>query len=459
MNSNKLKTSNDLTTGKLFNHLKNIAIPASIGYLFNTLFNVIDTFYAGKLSTEALSGLTVSFPIYFIIIALSVGIGRGATALMSIALGSKNKKEFNIFAYNAFAIGIITSIILILSSKFVVPILFDLTGSVGRAKDLGVMYTETIFFGAFFFILNYIFNGILTAQGNTKPFRNFLIIGFFMNLVLDPILIFGWFGIPRLGTVGIALATVIVQFIGTIYLYTKVMKSDAFTLKYFKKDVFELEKMEELLEQSIPATLSMSTIALGVFVINYFVLSYAGDATMGGYGVGVRVEQLVLLPALGINVAVLSVVGQNFGGNNYNRIKEMSALAKKISVSLMIIGGIIIFPLAEILVSLFNSNPSVIKAGSIYLRIEILTLPAYALINIIIASMQGIKKPNIAVYIGFYRQVLMPLIVFNLLGNVLGLEVLGIWWGIVIINWSAAIILIAYEKYRFKNIENKNSNG
>lgn len=455
MNSKKFKESNDLTTGNLLNHLKNIAIPASIGYLFNTLFNVIDTFYAGKLSTEALSGLTVSFPIYFIIIALSVGIGRGATALMSIALGSKNKKEFNIFAYNAFAIGIITSIILILSSKFVVPILFDLTGSVGRAKDLGVMYTETIFFGAFFFILNYIFNGILTAQGNTKPFRNFLIIGFFMNLVLDPILIFGWFGIPRLGTVGIALATVIVQLIGTIYLYTKVMKSDAFTLKYLKKDVFELKKMKELLEQSIPATLSMSTIALGVFVINYFVLSYAGDATMGGYGVGVRVEQLVLLPALGINVAVLSVVGQNFGGNNYNRIKEMSALAKKISVTLMVIGGIIIFPLAEILVSLFNSNPSVIKAGSIYLRIEILTLPAYALINIIIASMQGIKKPNIAVYIGFYRQVLMPLIVFNLLGNVLGLEVLGIWWGIVIINWSAAIILIAYEKYRFKNLENK----
>jgi len=443
----------DLTKGNLLTHLKNIAIPASIGYLFNTLFNVIDTFYAGKLSTEALSGLTVSFPIYFIIIALSVGIGRGATALMSIALGRKDKKEFNIFAYNAFAIGILTSIILILSSKFIVPILFDLTGSAGKAKDLGVMYTEMIFFGAFFFILNYIFNAILTAQGNTKPFRNFLIIGFFMNLILDPVLIFGWFGIPRLGTTGIALATVIVQIIGSIYLYTKIIESEAFTIKYFNKDVFEFKIIKELLQQSVPATLSMSTIALGVFVINYFVLSFAGDATMGGYGVGVRVEQLVLLPALGINVAVLSVVGQNYGGNNFSRIKDMSALAKKISVSLMVIGGLVIFPLAEILVKLFNSNPSVIKAGSTYLRIEILTLPAYAIINIVIASMQGIKKPNIAVYIGFYRQVLMPLIIFNLLGNVLGLEVLGIWWGIVIINWSAAILLIIYENYRFKKIE------
>ncbi|MGM0379618.1 MAG: MATE family efflux transporter, partial [Bacillota bacterium] len=436
MDSKGSSTSTDLTKGKLLNHLKNIAIPASIGYLFNTLFNVIDTFWAGKLSTEALSGLTVSFPIFFIIIALSVGIGRGTTALMSIALGSKNKKEFNIYAYNAFGIAIITSIILILSSKFIVPILFDLTGSAGKAKDLGVMYTETIFFGAIFFSLNYIFNAILTAQGNTKPFRNFLIIGFFINLILDPILIFGWIGIPKLGTVGIALATVIVQFIGTIYLYKKIIKSETFTLKYFEIDVFELKKMKELLEQSIPATLSMSTIALGVFVINYFVLSFAGDSTIAGYGVGVRVEQLVLLPVLGINVAVLSVVGQNYGGKKFSRIKEMSKLAKKMSAFLMVIGGFIIYPLAEILVKLFNSNPAVIEAGSTYLRIEILTLPAYALINNVISSMQGIKKPNIAVYIGFYRQILMPLIVFNLLGNVLGLEVLGVWWGIVIINWS-----------------------
>src|SRR6056297_2494469 len=261
MDSKNLRRSNDLTTGNLLKHLKNIAIPASIGYLFNTLFNVIDTFYAGKLSTEALSGLTVSFPIFFIIIALSVGIGRGATALMSIALGQKNNKDFNTYAYNAFAIGIVASIILIASSGFIVPVLFDLTGSTGEAKNLGVMYTETIFYGAIFFIFNYIFNAILTAQGNTKPFRNFLVLGFFLNVLLDPILIFGWFGIPKLGTTGIALATVIIQGVGTVYLYNKAIKSEAFKLEPFKMSCIQLKKIKELLEQSIPATLSMSTIA------------------------------------------------------------------------------------------------------------------------------------------------------------------------------------------------------
>lgn len=445
--------SKDLTKGSLLKHLKDIAIPASIGYLFNTLFNVIDTFYAGKLSTEALSGLTVSFPIFFIIIALSVGIGRGSTALMSIALGEKNKKSFDTYAYNAFAIGIIASVVLIASSRFIVPILFDLTGSTGEAKNLGVMYTETIFYGAIFFIFNYIFNAILTAQGNTKPFRNFLILGFFLNIILDPILIFGWFGIPKLGTVGIALATVLIQGIGSVYLYYKAINSEAFTLEKFSFECIQLTKIKELLEQSIPATLSTSTIALGTFVINYFILEFTGDSTIAGYGVGVRVEQLVLLPALGINVAVLSIVGQNFGGSNYQRIKDMSALAKKLSITLVSFGGLLIYLLAGVIVELFNPNPEVIQAGSTYLRIEVLTLPAYAIINIVIASMQGIKKPNIAVYIGLYRQVLMPLIVFNLLGKVLGLEVLGIWWGIVIINWSAAILLIVYEKYRFNKFD------
>jgi len=447
------RNSNDLTKGSLLQHLKNIAIPASIGYLFNTLFNVIDTFYAGKLSTEALSGLTVSFPIFFIIIALSSGLGRGATALMSIELGGKNEREFNLLSYNAFALGLVMSVILIVISPIIVPILFDLTGSTGDAKTLGVMYTETIFYGASFFILNQILNAILTAQGDTKPYRNYLILGFFLNLILDPILIFGWFGIPKLGTIGIALATVVVQVIGSIYLWRKVLKSDAFSFKYLTKKVFDFKVIKDLLQQSIPATLSMSTIALGVFVINYYVLSFAGDATIAGYGVGVRVEQLVLLPALGINVAVLSVVGQNYGGNNFSRIKEMSALAKKISASLMIIGGLLIFPLAELLVKLFNSNPSVIQAGSQYLRIEILTLPAYALINNVVASMQGIKKPTVAIYVGLYRQVLMPVLVFNFLGNVLGMGVLGIWWGIVFINWSAAVLLLMYEKYRFKKLK------
>lgn len=445
----------DLTQGKLNAHIKNIAIPASIGYLFNTLFNVVDTFYAGRLSTEALAGLTISFPIFFIILSLSVGIGRGTTALCSIALGKKDKKEFNILIYNSLILGFLISIMIIIIAPIIIPVLFDLSGAKGQSKLLGVRYSKTIFYGSLFFIFNYILNAVLNAQGDTKSFRNFLIGGFLLNLILDPLLIYGWLGIPKLSTVGVAIATVIVQGIGTIYLIRKVIKSKKINIFEMKITNFSKNKIIEIFNQSLPAGLNMATIAIGVFVINYFILHFSGASTIAGYGVGVRIEQLVLLPALGLNIAVLSITGQNYGAFNLKRIKGVNKLCKRISVTMMVIGAITIFPLASWLISLFNSNIDVIREGSGYLRIEVLAIPSYVILNIIIASMQGIKKPNIAVYVGIYRQIIMPFIIFNLLGNYFNMGVFGIWWGIVIINWSAVIILLIYEKIQFNKLEKK----
>lgn len=448
-----MNKDNDLTKGSLMKHIKNIAIPASLGYLFNTMFNVVDTFYAGKISTEALAGLTVSFPIFFIIISLSVGLGRGTTALFSNALGEKKEETLEKIGFNGLVLGLFLGGVMIVFGPIITPFLFDLTGATGQAKVLGVDYTTRIFWGSAFFTINYVFNGILNAQGDARSFRNFLIIGFFLNLVLDPLFIFGWFNLPQFGTVGIAFATIFVQFIGSIYLFYKAINSEKFNLSAISVKNFDIKVILRILEQSIPAALNMATIALGVYVINFFILKYAGDTVIAGYGVGVRIEQLVLLPALGINIAVLSIVGQNFGARNYNRVKDISQLSKKISVIMMIIGGVLIFPTAELLISIFNSDQNVVIAGGRYLRIEVFALPAYVLINIVIAAMQGLKKPYIAVYVGIYRQILMPMIVFYILGTTLNLGVLGIYYGIVIINWSAAFILLIYEKRTFSRIK------
>ena len=158
---------------------------------------------------------------------------------------------------------------------------------------------------------------MLNAQGDTKSYRNFLIIGFFMNLVLDPLLIFGWFGLPQLGTIGVALATVIIQIFGTLYMIYRLKKSPIFELQSFKNAPFKFEVIVQLFNQGFPASLNMMTIALGVFVINFYVLKYAGSTTIAAYGAAMRVEQLILLPALGLNIATLTLVGQNFGAKKF----------------------------------------------------------------------------------------------------------------------------------------------
>ena len=196
----------------------------------------------------------------------------------------------------------------------------------------------------------------------------------------------------------------------------------------------------------------MATVAIGVFIINYFILSFGDAPTIAGYGAAVRIEQMALLPALGLNIAVLTITGQSYGAKEKERIWAIYKLALKIGVSIMVIGALIIFPLAPLLIKLFNTSPQVIDAGTHYLRIEVLAFPTYIFLYTGISSMQGIKKPTFAVFIGLYRQIILPIIMFYLLGNVFNFGISGVWYGIVIINWSAVVITVIYHKNLMKKL-------
>jgi putative MATE family efflux protein len=424
--------------------------------LFNTLFNIVDTIYAGNIGTNALAGMSLSFPVFFVVISLAMGIGTGATALISNSLGEKDKSSFHNLGFNAVALGmLITIFITFFGSWLIAEPLMNLMGGAPDTIQYGLDYINFIFYGSIFFIMNMILNAMLSSQGDTKSYRNVLIIGFALNMILDPLFILGWFGLPKLGTIGVALATVIVQAVGTVYLTYRVIKSPSFELALFKKCRVQLKVWKDLLAQGIPATLNMMTIALGVFVINYFVIRLAGDATIAAYGAAVRIEQLALLPALGLNTAALTITGQNYGARNYDRILEVFKKTMLYSVLIMVLAMIIIYPTAPFLIRIFNQDPEVIEAGTVYLRIEYLCFTTYVIMNIAISVLQGLKRPGIAVYVGLYRQIIMPIAVFYVLSYVLNMGVLGVWWGVVFINWTATIFVIIYVLRKLKIVKNE----
>lgn len=440
-------SDHDLTVGSIPSHVRSIAVPASIGLFFNTMYNVVDTWYAGRISTEALAGMTIAGPIFFLVLAISFGIGNGATALSAIAIGKKDNTDFSRLLMNAVFLGVIVSVTILVAAPFLVPFLFRVSGSSGQEMALGIGYTNTIFYGALFFIMNAIINGFLNAQGDTKSYRNFLILGFLLNLFLDPLFIFGWFGLPKLGTVGVALATVIVQAIGTFYLTYRLIVSPLFDRKLFFKERPNLETIRQLISQGLPASLNMATIALGVFITNYFVLAFApGPHTIAAYGASMRIEQIALLPALGLNTAALTIAGQNFGAMKYDRIHQVRRLALTVAVGMMVVAALIIYPFSPYFIAFFNKTPEVIAAGTHYLRIEAFALPTYVILNIEISILQAVKKPNFAIWVGLYRQILMPFILFQVLGSLLAMGITGVWWGIVFINWSATVVAIIHTR-------------
>ena len=442
----------DLVHDDLKTLIRKIAFPASIGWIFNTLFNVVDTYYAGHLDTLALAGLALSFPVFFIIIAIGSGIGTGTTALLSNAYGADQPKKAQIVICNAIVLAGVFSLVITFGGVLWSGNLLRAFGVRGKSFDFGVSYLRVLFAGSSFFIINATLNAMLTAKGNTRPYRNFLMIGFFLNLILDPLFIFGWFGLPKLGTGGIALATILIQIVGTIYLIRQLFKQELHPFHGFCIKAITWKTESEILAQGIPASLNMMTIAIGFFVINRYVLLYGGDFAIAAYGVATRIEQVALLPALGLNIATLSLVGQNFGAKNTGRIRMIYRLTLRYSIAIMTLGMVVVYPLAPNLIALFNNNPDVIAIGSQFLRIEVIAFNTYVLIGISNSVLQGLKRPKMIFFIGIIRQFILPMLVFPFLGGERFLGVTGVWWGIVSINWTAAIFSIFYTLHMLRKV-------
>jgi len=214
-----------LTKDPIPSLIKKIAIPASVGTFFQTMFNIVDTFFAGKISPEALSALAKSFPIYFIIIAACVGVTVGGTSLVANSIGENNKE--NILGYFAHTIiyAALVSILITIIGLVFSPSLFSLMGSADEVIVLSLKYTNVIFAGSIIFIILVALNSLLHADGDTKTYRNVLILSFFLNIGLNPLFIFGYGFIPAMGIAGIGLATIVAQFIGLLIIFNKVIKS------------------------------------------------------------------------------------------------------------------------------------------------------------------------------------------------------------------------------------------
>ena len=422
-----------------------IAVPSSVGTIFMTLYNVVDTFFAGKISAEALAALAQTFPVYFIIIALGVGLSIGTTSLIANAIGEKEVKKASYYLAQSIILAIIAFIIVSFAGIYLGPSIILIMNDSFVIMNLSMDYLNIIFLGSIFIFIQMAVNSSLTAMGDTKSNRNVLIVSFFLNIFLNPLFIFGYGFIPAMGIKGIALSTIVSQALGTLYILYKVTKTDLSKYLYLNCFKPKFIILIDLLKQGVPASLGMMMISVGVFIILFFIGQY-GDLALAGYGTAIRYEQLYLLPVLGLNTAVLSIVGQNFGAKKINRINEIYNKALLFGCGFMFFSAFIIYFSAETAVSLFTNNRDVIKYGTTYLQITALMEPVYPIFFISNALIQGIKKANIVMYLSLGRMVILPIIVLWYLIFYLESSFEFVFWGLLIINWIYGIFVLLFTK-------------
>ena len=438
-------TLNKLVSAPMPGLIRELALPASIGFFFNTMFNVVDTWYAGRFSTEALAALSLTFPVFFILVAMGNGLSTGTTALVGNALGSNNRKEAALIASQGLVMSMMVTIFVIIIGYYSSPYLYRLLGAEDTYLQLCLDYIYVILGGCGFVFAFYMLNGILTAQGDTRTFRNYLIVASIANIILDPMLMYGWMGLPAMGVKGIALATVISQSGGVIFLGRRAWRMGLLHRSEGARWTPDSRVLREIFAQGLPAGMNMMSVALGIFVITYF-LSEFGQTVVAAYGAATRVEQIVLLPALGLNVSALSLASQNSGAKRYDRVRELVRTSLKYGAVITGLGGLFLFFGGEFLIGLFTTDASVVSVGANYLRIAAFLQFSYVVLFLNTSILQGLKMPTFALWIGLYRQLLMPIGFFWLATRVLGFELNGIWWGVFCINWSAALVATWYAR-------------
>lgn len=449
MNKNKKLLNENIPT-----LIKQLAIPASTGMIFNTLYNVVDTFYAGLISTQAIAALSLSFMIFFLIIGFGYGFSSAITAIIGNYLGNSKQNIASIYAQKGLLFLPMIGLILGIVGYFVSPSLFMILGAKEAYLDDAMTYITPILFGASFFMGNYALNAILVASGDTKSFRNTLIFGFFANLALNPVFMYGFLFIPAFGLQGIAIATVLIQVLTMLYLAKKVL--DLKMIKYFNIKYFlpDTRVYKQFFVQGVPSSLNMLIMAFGSLLLMYFVTLYGVDA-VAGYGIGYRVEQLMLLPALGLNTAVLTIISNNYGAKNYDRVIETLKVALKYGFYISTFGIVFLIIFGKFIVSLFDPNPAVVSYGYDYLIVEIFIFYAYITLFICVSTLQGIKRPKMIVYIALYRQLIAKFIVAYLLVIVFEVDYIYLWFGILAMIYSAAIFAYFYTNSLLKKVCSK----
>ena len=429
----------DLTTGPMALHFKNLAIPAALGMLFTTLYNVVDVYYAGQLSTQAQAGLAIGFQAFFILMAVGFGLGSALSALVSNAKGRKHDAETRKIAVQGLGFGVIATLTLMIIGAIGGPSLILLVSEPGAYRDAATGYYAFLIFALPGFFLAYAGNGILQAHGDSVSMQRAMMVAFVVNIGLNPLMMYT----AGLGFNGIAVATIISQTGVMVFILYRVFRLPTLhgvTLTAFTPDT---TSYRAIIKQLLPASTAMMVMFFSGFVVQYALKDFGGSA-IAAYGVALRIEQILLLPVLGMTGALLPIAGQNFGAQNFDRVRAALISCWKAGFVMSLIAAPCLWFGGAWAMALFTDDPEVITTGSTYLRVDAVLFPIYMMLFSINSLLQALQRPIWTLWISIYRQGFGVAIGIWVFIGLLGFDVWGVWLGIaaaVTTGWIIAMFV------------------
>ncbi|MBU3146085.1 MATE family efflux transporter [Clostridium sp. CF012] len=426
-----------------------MSLPAMLSMIVQALYNVVDSIFVAKISEQALTALSIAFPIQLIIVSIFVGLGLGINSFMSRKLGAGNKNDAINTAEHGFAIGIILWIILAICSVFVPQMFSKLFTDDPVIINYAVQYTRIIMMFSFGSIISEVCMNILRSTGDMLSSMRIQLLGAITNIVLDPILIFGLLFFPELGVQGAAIATVIGQISAMLYALKLVLRNKNGLKLNLKKFHYSSNITGEIFKVGIPAMFMQILGSVMVSGINLILAGFSGTA-VAVFGAYFKLQSFIYMPVFGLTQGIMPIVGYNYGAKNKHRVLEAVKYGCIFACAIMLIGTTVFVIFPRQLLMLFNSTPQMDAIGIECLRIISIGF-VFSGISIVLSTVfQAFGKAKVSLIISFARQIIILLPLTFILSKLIGLA--GIWIAFPISEVVSLIIsgYFAIKVYREK---------
>lgn len=416
-----------------------MSAPIVVSMMVQSLYNVVDSIFVAQISEEAITAVSMAFPFQQLMMSVGIGTAIGVNSLLARNLGAKQFSQVNKIANNGLLLAFLSFIAFFMMGLLLSDKLITIQTDNQEIISHGPVYLRICLMGSLGIFTHLMFERLLQATGKTMYTMIAQISGALMNIILDPIMIFGWFGMPAMGLAGAALATVISQYIGALvvaYLCIRKEKDIDIGFRYLKPD-FKI--IRDIYAVGIPSIIMISISSVTIFSMNQILAKFSITA-VALLGIYFKLQSFIFMPVFGLNNGIIPIVGYNYGAGNKERMRETIFLGMRYAVTIMLIGTLIMMVFPDKLLGMFNASDQMMDIGRVAFRIICISFPFAAISIISIGVFQAIGKGTLSMIISIIRQlvVLVPLAyLFSLTGNLS-----MVWWSVIIAELVAVSICV-----------------
>ena len=436
-----------MSVGKL---LFTMSLPIMISMLVQALYNVVDSMFVARVSENALTALSIAFPIQNLMIAVSVGLGVGLNAVVSRALGAKDTKGVNRAATNGIMLMFICGLIFMLGGATLVRPYFEMQTDIEEIVTSGIDYTSIVMMGSMGVFMQILFERLLQSTGRTMLTMFSQGVGAIINIIFDPIFIFGYFGFPKMGVAGAAYATILGQWVAALLgLILNIRKNPevSISMKGFKPHGATIRL---ILSIGIPSVVMQSIGSVMTFLMNQILIAFSSTA-VAVFGVYFKLQSFVFMPVFGLNNGTVPIVAYNFGARKGDRMKKTIKYSICAAVGIMIVGMLLFQSIPDRLLRLFDASDEMLRIGVPALRIISLAFPLAGFGIGASSVFQALGYSVYSMIVSLIRQLVVLIPCAYVIGRVTG-DVTGVWWAFFIAELVSLMVSALYLRRVNRNV-------